>query len=274
MLFKYLPSERVDVLENLKIRFSPLMSLNDPFECQPLVDMRNERDQFLEETLRDLDELWEKTDSNEKTEENRKILEETRRELIADVNKKTNSFIVGQELMSLLSDNLGVLSLSRTEENLLMWSHYAKEGKGIVLGLNDDHEFFKQPDLSGKPTRPIPVVYTDKRRMIVPGEDRFYEKLFCEKPRDWAYEEEERLFRAFLIKEGYVGKDAYNMDIILTVLPKEAIESVYLGYRISEATKSRVLSAIKNNQISCKVYQTRVSISEYKIELDEQRRLG
>ncbi|OUS51807.1 hypothetical protein BM607_011295 [Shewanella sp. SACH] len=59
MLFKYLPIDRIDVLENLKIRFSPLMSLNDPFECQPLIDMKNERDMLLQQMLFDLNELWE-----------------------------------------------------------------------------------------------------------------------------------------------------------------------------------------------------------------------
>lgn len=270
MLFKYLPIDRVDVLENLKIRFSPLMSLNDPFECQPLVDMKNESDQFLAQMLRDLDRLWEKTATEEKTEENRKILEETRAELIADVQKNTNSFVVGQELMARLSDDLGVLSLSRTEDNLLMWSHYADEGKGLVIGFDDEHEFFKQPSLAGTPTRPIPVVYTNKRSKIVPGEDRYYEKLLCEKPRDWAYEEEERLFRAFLTKEGSLGKDAYGMDVILTSLPKETIKVVYLGYSISKESKIRTLAAIKENDIPCNIFQARVSFDEYKIELSEQ----
>ena len=32
MLYKYLPEDRVDVLENLRIRFTQLLSLNDPFE--------------------------------------------------------------------------------------------------------------------------------------------------------------------------------------------------------------------------------------------------
>ena len=32
MLFKYLPPERIDVLRESKIRFTPLLSLNDPFE--------------------------------------------------------------------------------------------------------------------------------------------------------------------------------------------------------------------------------------------------
>lgn len=270
MLFKYLPAERVDILENLKIRFSPLMSLNDPFECQPLVDIKNESSQFLEQMLSDLDELWENTADEEKTEENRKFFEKTRVELIAGVKEKTNSFVVGQELMALLSDNLGVLSLSRTEDNLLMWSHYADEGKGIVIGFDDEHSFFKQPSLAGRSTRPIPVVYTNKRSKILPGEDRFYEKLLCEKPRDWAYEEEERLFRAFLNKEDCLGKDACGMDVILTDLPKTAIKAVYIGYGISEQTKTRTLSAIKSNDISCEIFQARVSLDEYKIEFSDQ----
>lgn len=32
MLYKYLPEERVDVLESFRVRFTPLLSLNDPFE--------------------------------------------------------------------------------------------------------------------------------------------------------------------------------------------------------------------------------------------------
>lgn len=270
MLYKYLPCERVDVLENLKIRFSPLMSLNDPFECQPLVDMTNESNKFLQNMYKDLDLFWEQTDIKEKTEENRIIFEKTRVDLINDVEEKMNSYVVGQELIAHLGDNLGVLSLSRTEENLLMWSHYTNEGKGLVIGFNDEHEFFKQPDLSGKLTIPIPVVYTEKRRKIIPGEDRYYEKLLCEKPRDWAYEEEERIFRTFFNKEGSIGKDVYNMDIILTRIPKEIIKSVYLGYRISEETKNRALSAIRSNSIECKIFQARVSFEKYKIEFDEQ----
>jgi hypothetical protein len=270
MLFKYLPIDRVDVLENLKIRFSPLMSLNDPFECQPLVDMQNQSNKFLEQMLSDLDELWENTANEEKTEDSRRFFDETRAGLISDVKEKTNSFVIGQELMARLSDNLGVLSLSRAEDNLLMWSHYAEEGKGIIIGFDDEHSFFKQPNLAGKSTRPVPVVYTNKRSKIVPGENRYYEKLLCEKPRDWAYEEEERLFRAFLNKEDCLGKDAYGMDVILTDLPKTAIKAVYLGYRISEKTKTRTLSAIRYNDISCEIFQARVSLDEYKIEFSDQ----
>ncbi|HSH25936.1 MAG TPA: DUF2971 domain-containing protein [Massilibacterium sp.] len=269
MLYKYLPFERVDVLESLSIRFSPLGSLNDPFECQPLIDMRNEKSVLINEIIDDLNNLWSRTDEKEKTLENKKILEDTKQNLINRIKAKTDSYAVGQELMSLLGDNLGVLSLSRTNSSLLMWSHYASEGKGIVLGLNDEHSFFRQRDMKGDITRPIPVVYTDKRRKIAPGEDRYYEKLLCEKPIDWAYEEEERLFRTFLTKSGSIGQDDYGQDIILCDLPKEVIKAIYIGYRADEKTKERASSAIKKNGIDCTMYGSEICRDEYRLNFSK-----
>lgn len=269
MLYKYLPLERIDVLENLTIRFSPLMSLNDPFECRPLIDMKNEKKALIEELSNDLNTLWAETSEEEKTVENQHILENAKRELADRINAKTDSYIVGQELMSRLGDNFGVLSLSRTDSSLLMWTHYASDGKGIVLGFDDEHSFFKQRNMKGEITRPIPVVYSGKRRKVIPGEDRYYEKLLCEKPLDWSYEEEERLFRTFLTKSDSVGKDHYGQDIVLSDLPKEAIKAVYVGYRADENTYERVLAAIKANRIECIVYSSSICNDEYKIKFSE-----
>lgn len=269
MLYKYLPIERVDVLENLAIRFSPLMSLNDPYECQPLIDMRNEKNALIDKLIGELNDLWAHTNEEEKIPTNQRILEDTKKELIDNINTRTDSYVVGQELMSLLGDNFGVLSLSRTGSSLLMWSHYASEGKGIVLGFDDEHSFFRQRDMEGNITHPIPVVYSDKRRKVTPGEDRYYEKLLCEKPLDWAYEEEERLFRTFLTKAGSIGKDPYGQNIVLSALPKEAIKAVYIGYRADEKTKKRVLAAIKNNSIECVIYSSSICKDEYRIKFSE-----
>ena len=266
MLFKYLPSERVDVLENLKIRFSPLKSLNDPFEAQPLIDLSVERDQQAKVIANKLESLWENTAEHERTEENRAWLEKEKEQLLLNLNEMTNPFNLGQELMTLLSDNLGVLSLSRTCENLLMWSHYAQEGKGFVIGFDDKHDFFNQPDLLGNRTNPIPVIYTNKRSHIVLREKSYYEKLLCEKPRNWAYEEEERVFRTFFDKSASAGFDPLGMSIILTGIPKEVIKCIYLGYNVSNELEGEILSAIAANKISCCILRAKVSTTEYKVE--------
>ncbi len=269
MLYKYLPSERVDVLEKLKIRFSPLLSLNDPFENLPLIEMGKEKQECIAESNKGLDEFWFNTDESEKTEENKQFLEKLKIEILRDIDEKTNVYKVGQELISLLGDNFGVLSLSRTETSLLMWSHYAEEGKGIVIGFDENHTFFRQRDMKGNTIQPIPVVYSVKRSQIVPGEERYYEKLLCEKPLDWAYEEEERLFRTFLSKEGAIGKDLYGQDIILSDLPKETVVFIYLGYNVSEATENRVFKALKTNQIKCRVYHSHLCRDEYRVKFNE-----
>ncbi len=82
MLYKYMPCERVDVLEKLKIRFSPLPSLNDPFESKPLIDITVERNELVSDMETNIEELWSNTSSHVKTEANRRMLERKKNELI------------------------------------------------------------------------------------------------------------------------------------------------------------------------------------------------
>ena len=265
MLFKYLPRERIDVLENLSIRFSPLLSLNDPFEQSPLIDMKVERKELQLDVESEMKELINTATEEEKTDEFYKLLQTTKDELLRNIENKTNPSYVGKELISLLGDNFGVLSLSRTEKSLLMWSHYAGEGKGLVLGLDDSHPFFKQRDLEGNITRPLPITYSSNRRKVIPNEKQYYQKLLCEKPLEWAYEEEERLFYSFGPDVKVVGKDDYDQKIILSALPKEAIKAVYIGYQTSKSDKERILSAITKNNIICSQYFSSICNEEYKI---------
>lgn len=268
MLYKYLPSERVDILEKLKIRFSPLPSLNDPFESLPLIETFKEKNELISSAFAELEEVWRNTDESLKNEVNRKLLEKTKNDITYYANEQISPNAAGQGLVSLLSDNFGVLCLSRTEKNLLMWAHYAEEGRGLVIGFDDSHVFFNKKDMEGNDTKPLPVTYSQKRRRVIVGEERFYEKLLCEKPIDWAYEEEERLF-LFLSKDGVIGKDVYNQDIILSELPRETIKSVFLGYRSSDLTEHRAIEAVKNNKIDCKIYRSYMCSSEYRLKFDE-----
>lgn len=70
MLYKYLPDNRLDVVKNLKIRFTQPISLNDPFEGLPLIEADIEKYQLLEGQDLELKELWDKTEQSDKTPEN------------------------------------------------------------------------------------------------------------------------------------------------------------------------------------------------------------
>ncbi|MGP9643583.1 DUF2971 domain-containing protein [Halomonas sp. AOP30-A1-24] len=270
MLYKYFGPERVDVMRSLSIRFSPLLSLNDPFESLPLVEARSAKEMLISEVINDLEELWEKTDEVEKTAENRVLLEKTRADTITNIEDKFKASNTGREVVAMLGDDFGVLSLSRTEKSILMWSHYAAEGRGFVIGLDESHPFFRQQDARGRITKPLPVVYTTARSTVSPSDGRFDEKFLCEKALEWAFEEEERVFR-FLknIEARSMGKDQYGQSIVLTHLPKEAIQSVFLGYRADTDLMNSVFQAIEKNEIECDVYRARICDNQYRIVFDQ-----
>lgn len=268
MLFKYLPKERVDVLENLKIRFSPLKSLNDPFESLPLIDIEHKVETAVEDLLKELDEIWEKTPISEKTPKNKQFLEQSRQAAYEGARSAMEPSKVGQGLMDIISDNFGVLSLSRSNTSLLMWSHYTDSNTGYVIAFDENHDFFRQYDLKGNIVRPMPVIYTEKRSYVNENQHNWYQKLLCEKPLEWAYEEEERLFLTHVNKNASLGKDEYGMDIILTSIPKEAISSIYLGYSCSSETQKNIVSALEEHNINKPVYRAVMSKKEYKIEFE------
>lgn len=235
MLFKYLPPERKDVLENLCIRFTPLRSLNDPFESLPLVDTTEHQEQLVKEAVKELDELWANAREEDKTEANLQELKEVRNGTLEIIKRRLEPSEVGRVFAQAMGSKLEVLSLSRTERSLLMWSHYTDEGKGFEVGVDDLHPFFHEQSASNWPTGPIPVVYSVKRSKVDQKDKRWYERLLCEKPIDWSYEEEERVFRMYLSSTGSKGKDRYGQDIILTELPKEVVRCIYIGYRADDA---------------------------------------
>ena len=43
-----------------------------------------------------------------------------------------------------LINNIGIFSLSKVPDNILMWSHYADSHKGIVLEFDSNHAYFNK----------------------------------------------------------------------------------------------------------------------------------
>lgn len=269
MYYKYLPDERLDVLENLKIRFSPLGSLNDPFEKAPLIDIKEEREKAISKVINDANTIWDKVDIKEKTSENREILEAHKTHMEKQGNSQLSPNTIGNNVVSALADNFGILSLSRTEKSLLMWSHYTNGGKGFVIGLDKSHSFFYQQSSDGKKTYPISVTYTSKRDNIPIEDPEFRQKVLGRKPLEWAYEEEVRITRV-LNKENSTGnKDEYGNDIVLSNLPRLSIKAIYIGYDASDELKEKILSAVKMNEIPCEVYTSSICEDEYSIKFNE-----
>ena len=109
--------------------------------------------------------------------------------------------------------NTGILSLTRTPTNPLMWAHYADKHQGIVIGIDVVQAGFTNEKTNLVPAQYGSVIYVSCRQkqpffsqpgtgLVVGGTYHFphdhYEKLqrlFLHKPLCWSYEEEVRVVK-------------------------------------------------------------------------------
>ncbi|EGQ8391309.1 TPA: DUF2971 domain-containing protein [Vibrio cholerae] len=181
LLYKYMSNPEYFLKEGY-IRASQLSALNDPFEAT-----------YCKEALSDLCPYFEIFDSPS--------------ELISYVEENKNK--------------IGVISLTEAKDNLLMWSHYANEHRGAVIGFWAKSAFngnmfthLHQPRLNSTSVfdgfeifhgECLPVMYRKQPRYRVDrfdfdysnisaeGEDRILFEIFQQKSDEWIYEKEHRV---------------------------------------------------------------------------------
>lgn len=147
-------------------------------------------------------------------------------------------------------DSFRVYCLSRNYNNILMWSHYADEHKGICIGLKTtifgnsltlkcEDGFLDRKITNGNNYLPIfRVDYNDDKpepyNLIKMNKENI-KPFFFRKSKCWSYEEEYRIV-------------LYNNSIIKNpvVVNLNEISEVYLGLRIEKEQKDRIINIINN----------------------------
>lgn len=169
---------RFSFFDDPLLRLTPPSALNDPFDSKPTQTGIERKSNFFF----DASEGWGEPKLDES--ELRKSYEDRLRTGL---------------------DDFGVISLTEDPYNLLMWSHYANEHKGVVVSILCDSETF---DFHSQYTEncgvskktPERVIYSNRR----PGhempdnaiyeyfEHGFYTHFAMTKGNDWIYEKEYR----------------------------------------------------------------------------------
>lgn len=245
MIYKFLPQERIDVLRYLKIRYTPLTSLNDPFESIPLFKLDDLRYKYIKKILYKF---------NLSEDEAIKLVDDKIKVMPENIRKK---------IISGFSDSFGVLSLSRSRNNLLMWSHYAQSHTGFVIGFDETHEFFHQNDALNRVTSPVDVTYSDIKQPIDFNDNGIdiFRKMLTQKSNDWAYEQEVRVFKSNLL--GLNGDDdGYGNRVSLIDIPPDAITEILIGANASPKFKQLIL----DHCLDYDVYEAKLSNFNYKLE--------
>ncbi|OCH11874.1 hypothetical protein A6E03_18955 [Aliivibrio sp. 1S128] len=181
LLYKYMSNPEYFLKEGY-IRATQLAALNDPFEAT-----------YCKDALADLCPYFE--------------ICESPNDLISYIEENKNK--------------IGVISLTEAKDNLLMWSHYANEHKGVVIGFWAKSAFdgnmftnLHEPQLNSTGMfdgfemfhgECLPVMYRKQPRYRVDrfdfdysnitaeGQDRILFEIFQQKSDEWIYEKEHRV---------------------------------------------------------------------------------
>jgi len=268
-----LSPDRIDILQNLKIRYTQAAALNDPFESFPAI-IQKDKSWFWDKHLKKI--KLELTQLEIKQKSKRKQYTRARKKDFPRLYKRykdeSSLFEQAQSIIALDSSIEGYLSLSANCDNILMWSHYAQNHEGFVLGFDSNHEYF-QHGVSK-------VIYSDQRPYFDPTQSKQDASIFYTKSKDWSYEEEYRKSMSFVKKVPLDNgntllpfptdtpqKDDTRMkEIKLFPIPERCIKSITFGWKSSPKLIERTNDIIRHNGLEdIQMYKSHPHKSEYKL---------
>ncbi len=260
-LYKYFSHDGLQrFLGNSKVRFTQPSRFNDPFEFLPAFHrnslkkiVRRYLESERETTFAGLSDI-EFKESVQRAISSQEVLDEVGRELYDDYINEWDEII-------------GVFCLTSDPYNILMWSHYADEFKGAIIGFNTDDTFFK-----GKNDYNLTKVgYRKKRPVVVIDNGKYLRQNDLKKTADilgiksseWAYEKEYRMLH--LLKD--LVPESNNPDLYLVEVPKTAISSIILGPKMKESAKASIRSMCANKLSHMEIYEGFLDPMGYKINI-------
>nr|WP_172624074.1 DUF2971 domain-containing protein [Rhodanobacter glycinis] len=275
-IFKYLAPERISVLSEQLIRYTPLGAFNDPFEGRPeirgFVSDEEALSNFATAVPSELSAAYSKLPT-----EVRKIVShqqwmqfatpfmvQHQSEFLAMLH--TASTQVLPSLPSKFDDVMGVLSLCEVPDSLLMWAHYGVSHTGFVIEFDPSHPYFNtrrsEDDEFGHLRQ---VVYRDIRpsaNLI----DLDGSEMFLVKSKEWEYEHEWRVLRPLKDAEQVISVN--DQQIHLFQLPQAAVKAVIFGSRASAYLMDQARELISANSEISHIQMLRCVPSESRFALD------
>jgi hypothetical protein len=153
-----------------------------------------------------------------------------------------------------LNETKGLICLSDSWENPLLWGHYAERHTGMALGFDVTDALVAEVIYAKKP-EVIPI--NPKTNLPVPT-DKLLDRLLRTKFYDWRYEQEMRLFVQLDHATRESGMYFYNFssDFVL--------REVILGPRCEVPIES-VRAVVKAQKPSVSVVQARIAFSSFRV---------
>lgn len=233
--YKFVSSDRLDILTGGMIRFTPVTDLNDPFELNPTITPIASK---YFELLQDISEgkceslSFDESDYEYSSERHyqvdqmRKVFDSKIAEygvLSVSSNDKINQFLT-----------VSMPDKSDPRTNLLMWSHYGDSHKGLVIEF--EAGFVEGIDMKL-------VEYRDEREILTfeDIEDDNFDSILLRKSIEWSYEQE---YRAIL---PLAKADSVNGGVHLFKIIKSKVRSITFGSKMPNDKKLDIIKTLKSD---------------------------
>ncbi len=258
LLYKFYKPDTIIALENQTLAFTPPKWFNDPFEFLPRVIRDQESEVLLRKTgvitkkqaekLRRASQIhYTKSEFNTFLKEKQPVIE----------SKTPNEFetfardISGQ-LLDMISESHGVLCLSKSWKNPLMWGHYALGFQGFCVGylLPYESRGLSRVDVtysdSRYPLKESMILKNNIPRSVLNG-------ITARKALHWKYEEEVR----YIVELRHPGLSP-NKDKTQFYLRHEPVmvKEIIWGMRSSHQVKSKLVELVHQCYTHADVFET------------------
>lgn len=171
-------------------------------------------------------------------------------------------------------NEIGILSLAGTGNDIPMWAHYSQNNKGFVIEFDEKHEFFNQSkDSDSLFGRLHKVIYSEKR----PDFDSILRinagDIFLVKSERWKDEMEWRMLQPLksgsrLEKSGETVLDDDGQPIYLFTLPPACIKGIIFGSRMPQDDRREFSSVLSTDHYShVKRYQAILNVKKFELNI-------
>lgn len=225
-----------------KLWFPSPLDFNDPFDTLPDIRIEGTRDQLQRRV--------------------RRLVRSNRPDLPRGARLELSEYIISKGLPAMrayledavrqTASELAVCSYTTRVDDILMWSHYADQHRGICVRMSTRSPFFMT-------SLPFPVRYQETRPAI-----------------DWMADELDTELIDILVTKASLWKHEREWRQLekgpgIRRLPDRTLEAIYLGCRISSEDRQLVLQWVKDLTWPVEIHAAKPSRSAFALEFE---RLG
>jgi hypothetical protein len=265
VLYKYRDiSERTkNLLSNRELYFPSIAEINDPFDCRIILNRNASPKKLWRWVLKKLECQYGTNDPIElvyKWFRNPNVAGASfTKEMAVDfINKKLwkkldpNNPLSYFKILTAREANIRMFCLSATNDNILMWSHYALKHHGICLGFDISSNPVFKKTAQVKYAKRYPRA--DYYRV---NDEQYYEYSLLTKSDSWKYEKEWRLV---LTKTEGLRNPVHHFE-------PSFLRELIFGCQTSTSERAKIIQWLLNGGLDPDLYQAILSEKEYRLEI-------